>query len=273
MSADVWSNVESMIAAIQALEAEIERAIALLEALTQAQLSSSSGGFDANRDYTATGYNAIAGMTEEEAKAFFETDRGQLMAQEWANKVNSELMKGHSFTIGGENYVYGDTATSQDFIDAMIEAVKQGTIEGNKYNEGDTSDVSNKVGDQGSHYNDIYGTPKTASGGLIRTPQVRSVAEDGAELILNNTDTQNILDAVKNMREVVKMKMSNINTNIGKKTEGVAQKTVINKDIQQVDQTVSIDATFPNVSVAAEIEEALNNLINQAVQYATRNNR
>lgn len=273
MSADVWSNVESMIAAIQALEAEIERAIALLEALTQAQLSSSSGGFDANRDYTATGYNAIAGMTEEEAKAFFETDRGQLMAQEWANKVNSELMKGHSFTIGGENYVYGDTATSQDFIDAMIEAVKQGTIEGNKYNEGDTSDVSNKVGDQGSHYNDIYGTPKTASGGLIRTPQVRSVAEDGAELILNNTDTQNILDAVKNMREVVKMKMSNINTNIGKKTEGAAQKTVINKDIQQVDQTVSIDATFPNVSVAAEIEEALNNLINQAVQYATRNNR
>lgn len=273
MSADVWSNVESMIAAIQALEAEIERAIALLEALTQAQLSSSSGGFDANRDYTATGYNAIAGMTEEEAKAFFETDRGQLMAQEWANKVNSELMKGHSFTIGGENYVYGDTATSQDFIDAMIEAVKQGTIEGNKYNEGDTSDVSNKVGDQGSHYNDIYGTPKTASGGLIRTPQVRSVAEDGAELILNNTDTQNILDAVKNMREVVKMKMSNINTNIGKKTEGAVQKTVINKDIQQVDQTVSIDATFPNVSVAAEIEEALNNLINQAVQYATRNNR
>lgn len=273
MSADVWSNVESMIAAIQALEAEIERAIALLEALTQAQLSSSSGGFDANRDYTATGYNAIAGMTEEEAKAFFETDRGQLMAQEWANKVNSELMKGHSFTIGGENYVYGDTATSQDFIDAMIEAVKQGTIEGNKYNEGDTSDVSNKVGDQGSHYNDIYGTPKTASGGLIRTPQVRSVAEDGAELILNNTDTQNILDAVKNMREVVKMKMSNINTNIDKKTEGAAQKTVINKDIQQVDQTVSIDATFPNVSVAAEIEEALNNLINQAVQYATRNNR
>lgn len=273
MSADVWSNVESMIAAIQALEAEIERAIALLEALTQAQLSSSSGGFDANRDYTATGYNAIAGMTEEEAKAFFETDRGQLMAQEWANKVNSDLMQGHSYTIGGEHYVYGDTATAQDFIDAMMEAVKQGTIEGNKYNEGDTSDVSNKVGDQGSHYNDIYGTPKTASGGLIRTPQVRSVAEDGAELILNNTDTQNILDAVKNMREVVKMKMSNINTNIDKKTEGTAQKTVINKDIQQVDQTVSIDATFPNVSVAAEIEEALNNLINQAVQYATRNNR
>jgi histone H3/H4 len=108
---------------------------------------------------------------------------------------------------------------------------------------------------------------------LIRTPQIRSVAEDGAELILNNTDTQNILDAVRNMREVVRMRMSSMNTDIAKQTEGNAQKTVINKDIQQVDQTVSIDATFPNVSVAAEIEEALNNLINQAVQYATRDNR
>jgi len=34
------------------------------------------------------------------------------------------------------------------------------------------------------------------------------------------------------MREVVKMKMSNINTSIGARTEGVSGKTVINKDIQ-----------------------------------------
>lgn len=273
MSADVWSNVNSMISAIQALEAEIEAALALLRQLTDESTNGNSTGFDANRDYTATGYNAIAGMTEEEAQAYFKTEQGQLMAQEWANKVNSGLMQGHSYTVGGKNFVYGDSATSQDFIDAMLEAVKQGVIEGNKYDEGDTSDVSNKVGDQGSWYNDRYGAPKTASGGLIRTPQIRSVAEDGAELILNSTDTQNILDAVRNMREVVRMKMSSMNTNIQKQTEGNAQKTVINKDIQQVDQTVSIDATFPNVSVAAEIEEALNNLINQAVQYATRDNR
>lgn len=273
MATDVWSNVDSMIAAIQALEAEIEAALALLRQLTDASTNGNSTGFDANRDYTATGYNAIAGKTYEQAKAYFETEQGQLMAQEWANKVNSGLMQGHNYTVGGKNFAYGDSATSQDFIDAMLEAVKQGVIEGNKYDEGDTSDVSNKVGDQGSWYNDRYGAPRTASGGLIRTPQVRSVAEDGAELILNSTDTQNILDAVRNMREVVKMKMSSMNTNIQKQTEGNAQKTVINKDIQQVDQTVSIDATFPNVSVAAEIEEALNNLINQAVQYATRNNR
>lgn len=273
MSTDVWSNVNSMISAIQALEAEIEAALALLRQLTDESTNGGNTAFDANRDYTATGYNAIAGMTYEEAQKYFKTEQGQLMAQEWANKVNSGLMQGHNYTVGGKNFVYGDSATSQDFIDAMLEAVKQGVIEGNKYDEGDTSDVSNKVGDQGSWYNDRYGAPRTASGGLIRTPQIRSVAEDGAELILNSTDTQNILDAVRNMREVVRMKMSSMNTDIAKQTEGNAQKTVINKDIQQVDQTVSIDATFPNVSVAAEIEEALNNLINQAVQYATRDNR
>lgn len=273
MAADVWANVNSMISAIQALEAKIREALALLRQLTEESTNGGNTAFDANRDYTATGYNAIAGMTYEEAQAYFKTEQGQLMAQEWANKVNSGLMQGHNYTVGGKDFIYGDSATSQDFIDAMLEAVKQGVIEGNKYDEGDTSDVSNKVGDQGSWYNDRYGAPKTASGGLIRTPQVRSVAEDGAELILNSTDTQNILDAVRNMREVVRMKMSSMNTDIAKKTEGNAEKTVINKDIQQVDQTVSIDATFPNVSVAAEIEEALNNLINQAVQYATRNNR
>lgn len=274
MSADVWSNVNSMISAIQALEAEIEAALALLRTLTEQSTNGGNTAFDANRDYTATGYNALISQgiinpgDVDQVRDFFEnTTQGQLIAQEYENKVKDDY-------LSGKTPWYDSEKTKEDFINAMEQAVANGTLQGNKeYDEGDTSDFANAVGDKGSHYNDIYGTPRTASGGLIRTPQVRSVAEDGAELILNNTDTQNILDAVRNMREVVRMRMSSMNTDIAKQTEGNAQKTVINKDIQQVDQTVSIDATFPNVSVAAEIEEALNNLINQAVQYATRDNR
>ena len=274
MSADVWSNVNSMISAIQALEAEIEAALALLRQLTDESTNGGNTAFDANRDYTATGYNALIAQgiinpgDVDQVRDFFEnTTQGQLIAQEYENKVKDDY-------LSGKTPWYDSEKTKEDFINAMEQAVANGTLQGNKeYDEGDTSDFANAVGDKGSHYNDIYGTPRTASGGLIRTPQVRSVAEDGAELILNNTDTQNILDAVRNMREVVRMRMSAMNTDIAKQTEGNAQKTVINKDIQQVDQTVSIDATFPNVSVAAEIEEALNNLINQAVQYATRDNR
>lgn len=274
MSADVWSNVNSMISAIQALEAEIEAALALLRQLTDQSTNGGNTAFDANRNYTATGYNALIAQgiinpgDVDQVRDFFEnTTQGQLIAQEYENKVKDDY-------LSGKTPWYDSEKTKEDFINAMEQAVANGTLQGNKeYDEGDTSNFANAVGDKGSHYNDIYGTPRTASGGLIRTPQVRSVAEDGAELILNNTDTQNILDAVRNMREVVRMRMSSMNTDIAKQTEGNAQKTVINKDIQQVDQTVSIDATFPNVSVAAEIEEALNNLINQAVQYATRDNR
>lgn len=274
MSTDVWSNVNSMISAIQALEAEIEAALALLRQLTDESTNGGNTAFDANRDYTATGYNALIAQgiinpgDADQVRDFFEnTTQGQLIAQEYENKVKDDY-------LSGKTPWYDSEKTKEDFINAMEQAVANGTLQGNKeYDEGDTSDFANAVGDKGSHYNEIYGTPRTASGGLIRTPQIRSVAEDGAELILNNTDTQNILDAVRNMREVVRMKMSSMNTNIQKQTEGNVQKTVVNKDIQQVDQTVSIDATFPNVSVAAEIEEALNNLINQAVQYATRNNR
>lgn len=274
MSTDVWSNVNSMISAIQALEAEIEAALALLRQLTDESTNGGNTAFDANRDYTATGYNALIAQgiinpgDADQVRDFFEnTTQGQLIAQEYENKVKDDY-------LSGKTPWYDSEKTKEDFINAMEQAVANGTLQGNKeYDEGDTSDFANAVGDKGSHYNEIYGTPRTASGGLIRTPQIRSVAEDGAELILNNTDTQNILDAVRNMREVVRMKMSSMNTNIQKQTEGNVQKTVVNKDIQQVDQTVSIDATFPNVSVAAEIEEALNNLINQAVQYATRDNR
>ena len=274
MSTDVWSNVNSMISAIQALEAEIEAALALLRQLTDESTNGGNTAFDANRDYTATGYNALIAQgiinpgDADQVRDFFEnTTQGQLIAQEYENKVKDDY-------LSGKTPWYDSEKTKEDFINAMEQAVANGTLQGNKeYDEGDTSDFANAVGDKGSHYNEIYGTPRTASGGLIRTPQIRSVAEDGAELILNNTDTQNILDAVRNMREVVRMKMSSMNTNIQKQTEGNVQKTVVNKDIQQVDQTVSIDATFPNVSVAAEIEEALDNLINQAVQYATRDNR
>ena len=40
-------------------------------------------------------------------------------------------------------------------------------------------------------------------------------------------------------------------------------------DTNTIEQKVTIDAQFPNVHNAAEIEEALNNLVNDAAQYAS----
>ena len=38
----------------------------------------------------------------------------------------------------------------------------------------------------------------------------------------------------------------------------------------EINQNVKIEATFPNVSNHSEIEEAFNNLVNEAAQYAYR---
>ena len=121
----------------------------------------------------------------------------------------------------------------------------------------------------------IYNKDKehAATGGLFSRRTTTEIAENGPELVLNADDTKNILAAVSQMREVVKMKMQNLNGSLGKQTAGVAEKTIINKDVQQVEQAVHIDATFPNVSVAKEIEEAFSNLVNQAVQYASQDSR
>lgn len=280
LSGTITSSVNQWISDLQRFEAEIQKALQMLNGLTEESLQDyNNGGFDAQTDYTAViqnylydnlvGPGSANGIWSQEEKREWITQGGGAeylakLEQELYNKMSSDALKalGHS-TLNSQSW-----EQIQANIDKMVEAAIAGKLTGG-VDEFDESEAS-KI------YNDRYGNSSslfTASGGLIKTPQIRSLAEEGPELVLNNQDTQNILDAVKNMREVVRMKMSNINTSIGKQAEGVSDKTVINKDIQQVDQTVSIDATFPNVSVAAEIEEALNNLINQAVQYATRNNR
>lgn len=81
------------------------------------------------------------------------------------------------------------------------------------------------------------------------------------ELVLNKDDTKNILDTVTTIRDVMQMNnfdSSSIYSAIkGANNSGIAQ------DIQQ---QVSINANFPNVSTANEIEKALNNLMNSASQ-------
>lgn len=223
-------------------------------------------GFDAETDYTAAINNYIgeqlqAGKTSTELMS---DENLKKLAYELGNKLNSDMLNelGHTTVQGNWNdrTSYNALAYMTEQIAAVMDKISQGI-----WKEWDTVDEWSV-----KHREEIANYGKTASGGLVKTPQVRSLAEEGPELVLNSSDTQNILEAVKNMREIVKMKMTSMNSDIQKKTEGNTQKTVINKDIQQLDQQVHIDATFPNVSVAAEIEEAFNNLVNQAVQYASR---
>ena len=89
------------------------------------------------------------------------------------------------------------------------------------------------------------------------------------ELVLNADDTKNMLDAVSIVRTIAS-KLSGFGLKVADMVGGVGTGTLAAQGVQQ---TVSINADFPNVSSADEIQEAFNNLVNQAAQYANTNRR
>lgn len=89
------------------------------------------------------------------------------------------------------------------------------------------------------------------------------------ELVLNAQDTENILEAVKLIRSIssnITSSLANDVINLLGKTSGI---TNFNSGNNTVPQMISIEASFPNVSVASEIEQAFNSLADQAAQFAS----
>lgn len=87
------------------------------------------------------------------------------------------------------------------------------------------------------------------------------------ELVLNKEDTENMLNMMKIARDVVAAAGPNsINLNPGRYQSDAASSDIL-------EQNVHIEANFPNVETAGEIEEALNNLVNLAAQRANYKRR
>lgn len=267
MSKSVQSNVNSMITAIQRLEAELRRAIQLLETLTNKSLMS---GYDENTDYTDYLHTDYAA---------YQAAGGKMEMGEWLDMYHSQDIW-ERMGAGADRGIYAGKEYDEA-KDLIIDSYNPDAtyINGDQYNFGEgtsgkyLNDWSNiKDTEADLDYNnlkDVIVKGKRANGGIVDEHGLYELAENGTEFVLNPDDTKNILAAVSQMREVVKMKMQGLNGNLSKQTAGVTEKTVIDKDVQQVEQAVHIDATFPNVSVAKEIEEAFSNLVNQAVQYAS----
>ena len=86
------------------------------------------------------------------------------------------------------------------------------------------------------------------------------------ELVLNASDTQNILAAVDIARTI-----SDLLQTINGDTSMTGLFNMLKSQNQanpQLDQNVKIEAHFPNVTNSDEIERAFDNLVNQASQYA-----
>ena len=87
------------------------------------------------------------------------------------------------------------------------------------------------------------------------------------ELVLNEEDTANMLQAVSIVRT-----MNDLLSSINSSTDFI--NTIgfgSGNNSQTLEQNVHIQASFPNVTDHSEIEQALNNLVNRASQFAFKN--
>jgi hypothetical protein len=83
------------------------------------------------------------------------------------------------------------------------------------------------------------------------------------ELVLNASDTANMLNTVAIMRNLTEMLGSNVLARLAGASAASINSTPNDGALEQI---VHIDAQFPNVRNSAEIEAALNNLVNSASQ-------
>jgi hypothetical protein len=83
------------------------------------------------------------------------------------------------------------------------------------------------------------------------------------EIVLNQEDTSNILKVVEIVRAMIDANAANAGI-------GILHSPGINTQNQNLEQTVTITAEFPNATNHSEIELAFDSLINRATQYANR---
>ena len=78
-----------------------------------------------------------------------------------------------------------------------------------------------------------------------------------------------MLNAVQIVRNITENLSSNLLNKLSAISANIGGNLSANADT--LEQTVHIDAQFPNVTNSSEIEDALNNLVNRAAQHITRN--
>lgn len=90
------------------------------------------------------------------------------------------------------------------------------------------------------------------------------------ELVLNQEDTANILAATAAVRDITRMIDGNTQAALGAMVMrlGSVIAPAANPTSSTIDQNVNIEANFPGVQSAIEIEQALRNLVANADQYA-----
>lgn len=182
---------------------------------------------------------------------------------------NSEGVSSNLSSRGDKAVVGANTSVSNERLTNLFDAAS-GNSSYTKKQQEDAKNLINKVAEGNSKFTD-----KTVSaigfktGGYTGTwgPEGKLAILHEKELILNQDDTQNILSTVSLIRELVSM--------IDAQAASASLFNLIstpspNPSANTLEQKVEITAEFPNVNNRYEIEEAFNNLVNRASQYANK---
>ena len=176
-----------------------------------------------------------------------------LEAQEIVTKVHTGAIPMHSSGLGWQ-----PSAREQGYSEDAIKVALQA------FND-------SKPGAGWDYYYDIalQLASRYNTGGYTGAwgPDGRMAILDEKELVLNQHDTENFLMATEILRSIVDIIDFN---SLHNQISWLSSTGFASAGAGPLEQSVSIEAHFPNVSDRNEIEEAFNNLINTASQYANR---
>ena len=178
--------------------------------------------------------------------------------------VSSNLTLRKDKTIVGVN-----TSVSDDRLANLFDAASGDSSYTKKQQEDAKNLITKVAGNNGIFTDDTLSAIGFKTGGYTGTwgPEGKLAILHEKELILNQDDTQNILSTVSLIRELVNM--------IDAQAASASLFNLIstpspNPSTNTLEQKVEITAEFPNVNDRYEIEEAFNNLVNRASQYANK---
>ena len=264
LSLAMRDTADNMIDDLNRLEDEIRELLELLEQLRQDELDAmENGNYDESRNYA--GYEmtdllqtGIAGKVAgrmADADEAFESWWSSYSATEKQEHLNKLRAIGD---LTGTNFASMTDAEYKDYVRANVfNKVVSDILAGNSTSYSLT---------------DPRKVKSSASGNYFRHPGITTIAENEPEIVLNPEDTRNILAAVRYVRLAVNNGLSQsaaVGFGITSRNASIGSAGAAGFTVQTpVQQGVQIDANFPNVNVAAEVESALDMLILQAAQYA-----
>lgn len=177
-----------------------------------------------------------------------------------------------------QHYIGSGISKTETFSASKDDLKKYFKISRIGYNYGYNFKTDRFEYDQNSSWNDLFKFDTGGYTGDWKSKQGKLAVLHEKELVLNKEDTKNMLNIVNEVREITAQKAFNLTNELSTLIEKVinersnsVQGITTSQDNQSIEQKVSIQASFPGVKQAYEIEKALNNLVNVASQKAYTN--